>query len=178
MILIKALLFAVPIYIANASGTLSASIPIIKKWKQPIDFGVEINGKRLLGDGKTFRGLILGTLTGTTIGYILFSNVNSDISIVSSLNDQELLLLSFLLSFGALIGDITKSLAKRRLNIKRGKPWVPFDQIDFIIGGILFGSIAYFPGWMISITLILLTPLLHFLSNVIAYKLGLKNVWW
>jgi CDP-2,3-bis-(O-geranylgeranyl)-sn-glycerol synthase len=30
-------------------------------------------------------------------------------------------------------GDALKSLGKRRLGIRPGAPWIPFDQLDFIV---------------------------------------------
>lgn len=39
--------------------------------------------------------------------------------------------------FGALGGDALKSLVKRRCGIAPGKPWMPADQLDFVIGGLV-----------------------------------------
>jgi CDP-diglyceride synthetase len=43
-------------------------------------------------------------------------------------------------------GDAVKSFFKRRLGITPGKSWFPFDQLDFVLGAILFVSIIKFPG--------------------------------
>lgn len=182
MIILEALIYILPSYVANSCATLSLSIPILKKWTTPIDFGNSWNSKRILGDGKTFRGLIFGTLIGTIFGflqYFLAQRIEFDnISFYNNASIEEILLISFLLSFGALLGDIVKSFIKRRFGIKRGRPWPPFDQTDFLIGGIIFSAIVYFPGWSIVLILFIITPIIHFLTNITAYLLKLKSVWW
>jgi CDP-2,3-bis-(O-geranylgeranyl)-sn-glycerol synthase len=82
------------------------------------------------------------------------------------------------MGFGALAGDSIKSFFKRRLGFAPGKAWVPFDQLDFIVGGLTLTSLYVFPGWAAVSVLLLLTPALHYLTNWTAYKIGLKDVPW
>ncbi|MDD3647469.1 MAG: CDP-2,3-bis-(O-geranylgeranyl)-sn-glycerol synthase [Candidatus Dojkabacteria bacterium] len=181
-LLLEALFYILPAYIANSSATLTMSIPVLKNWRPPIDFGLSLRGKRILGDGKTFPGLLFGTCTAILVGiveYYLARHITFEYA--QDLNKYSLeafVILGGSLGFGALLGDMVKSFVKRRFGIDRGKPWIPFDQLDFLLGGILIGSIVYFPGFKIALILLIITPLAHFLSNVIAYKLKLKSVWW
>jgi CDP-2,3-bis-(O-geranylgeranyl)-sn-glycerol synthase len=85
---------------------------------------------------------------------------------------------SFLLSFGALIGDLIGSFIKRRLNLERGQPAPPLDQLDFIIGALAFSFIVFIPPIEIIIVLLVLTPIIHLIANVIGYKLRLKKEPW
>jgi CDP-2,3-bis-(O-geranylgeranyl)-sn-glycerol synthase len=39
---------------------------------------------------------------------------------------------------GAMTGDSAKGLVKRRVGIATGKPWVPWDQLDFVLGALIF----------------------------------------
>ena len=71
-----------------------------------------------------------------------------------------------------------KSFFKRRIGIKRGQPWPPFDQLDFLTGGILLYSLTSIPDSRIVLILYMITPIGHLISNIIAYNLKLKNVWW
>ena len=88
------------------------------------------------------------------------------------------------------MGDAVKSYFKRRTGRERGKPWFPFDQLDFVVFG-LAGMAAASPlladgwvreallgDWLVLATIIVLTPLLHFLVNVVGYLLKLKEVPW
>ncbi|HLF15969.1 MAG TPA: CDP-archaeol synthase, partial [Candidatus Thermoplasmatota archaeon] len=95
-----------------------------------------------------------------------------------------------LVGFMALVGDAVKSYFKRRRGKPRGTPWVPFDQLDFVVFGLLgawMGSPlladgwvreAFFGHWMTLTTLLVLTPGLHLLVNIIGYRLKLKDVPW
>jgi hypothetical protein len=47
-------------------------------------------------------------------------------------------LLGPLLGCGDLLGDAIESFLKRQRGTAPGNPWFPFDQIDYIIGGLLF----------------------------------------
>jgi CDP-diglyceride synthetase len=62
-IIIQALWLVLPAYIANASALLVGG-------GKPIDFGKNWkDGKRILGDGKTWSGLITGAFVGMTCGF-------------------------------------------------------------------------------------------------------------
>lgn len=182
MIILEALFFAIPMYTSNSFASLSMSIPILRDWTTPIDFGKSWNGKRIFGRGKTFRGLLLGSLFGVIAGVIQYY-ISSKLKFeyLAAYNEKSLnffILQGFLLGFGALTGDAIKSFFKRRIGIKQGRPWPPFDQLDFIIGGFIFAYPLFFPGWKIMLTLVIITPVLHLLTNIAAYKLKLKDVWW
>lgn len=181
-LIIETLVFLIPIYSANGFAGLSPSLPIIGKWNFPIDFGKKLNDKRILGKGKTFRGLISGSLVAMLGGYIQYLISESlNFQYLTGFNDKQIvffLLLSLLTGFGGLFGDIAKSFLKRRIGIKSGRPWIGFDQLDFIVGGFLFGAIIYFPNFAVLIVAAVITPIIHLATNISAYFLKLKDVWW
>ena len=155
--LLNTFLFLLPVYVAN-------SVPLLVKGKTPIDFGKNfIDGKRILGDGKTFEGFIFGTLFGFLVGLVILGDP----------------ILSFILSFGALFGDSLESFIKRRIGIKRGDPFPVFDQLDFIFGAFIF-LYFFYPNlfWLHFFNAIILTVVLHPLANMIAYVLKIKEVPW
>lgn len=84
----------------------------------------------------------------------------------------------FLLSLGALTGDLVGSFIKRRLNISRGHPAPGLDQLDFVAGAILLSSVVYIPPLELLVTAIIVTPAIHLLANVAGYALHLKNEPW
>ncbi len=131
-----------PAALANMAPTISNNIPILKYVSQPIDMGKKIRGKRILGDHKTFRGLISGVIGGFLGGIvqmILYTNFSWARSMAGPIDysTPEILLIGAVLGFGALLGDSVKSFFKRQINIPPGKGWFPFDQMDFIIGSSL-----------------------------------------
>jgi len=76
------------------------------------------------------------------------------------------------------MGNLFNSFLKRRLGYPIGKSLPFIDQLDFIVGAIFayYLAFGFFPDN--SILIIILTLFLHPLSNMVAYKLGLKEVWW
>jgi len=128
--------------------------------------------KKLFGQNKTYRGLFFGIAWAIFIAYLqveLYTKyfVVKALSIV--LYDRiNYFLFGFLLGFGALFGDLVKSFFKRRLNIKEGKSWFPFDNIDYAIGALAFVSFVYVPPIEHIIIVVILSGLLHFLF---------ENIW-
>jgi CDP-2,3-bis-(O-geranylgeranyl)-sn-glycerol synthase len=174
-----------PAYISN-------TIAVFTGGKYPIDQGkLWSDGYRVLGDGKTWSGLIGGTVGGIGIGYF---QLNWGESIIENLTGElpekiwgeSPLVIFFLLAFGALFGDITASFFKRRNNLSRGDKSPILDMFDFI-GMALFLTLIFGNGWLQSwivdgivplFTLVVITPLLHRSVNILGFKLGVKNEPW
>ncbi|HYB59132.1 MAG TPA: CDP-2,3-bis-(O-geranylgeranyl)-sn-glycerol synthase [Candidatus Acidoferrales bacterium] len=174
-LLVNALWLMLPAYFSNSSAVLFAG-------KTPIDFGKNfIDGKRIFGAGKTFKGLIGGTLLGITVGLLQqLTKAGSQISVPSF--DPIFVIVT--LSFGAMLGDLAKSFVKRRFGIDRGRPWPIADQFDFVVGAWIL-TYLFFSDWfvhnftpaVIAVALIL-SPLLHLAFNQIGYRLGKKREPW
>ncbi len=174
-----ALWFFAPAGIANAAPVFANKIPYLNKWKTPIDFGKSYRGKRILGNNKTWRGLCFGVFTAIlTILLQKYLYINNEwLQDLITLVDYSTIspLLGLLLGVGALAGDAVESFFKRQANVPSGEAWFPFDQIDYILGGILLSSllVALPPLYNLSILLIWFT--LHLISSYIGYLLGLKE---
>lgn len=162
-----AILFILPAYLANMMPVFAHKIS--GKYNLPIDFGRNFfDGKRIFGDGKTWNGLIAGTLFGGLVGYL-----------EGLLGLQASLELGLVLGFGALFGDLVKSFFKRRIGYERGKSWFPFDQIDFVLGAFLFYYLFFSSFVLVHfIILLIFTPVLHLATNFVGFKLGLKKEPW
>src|SRR6185312_2869782 len=120
--------FFLPAGIANMMPVFAAKI--FPKWNQPLDFGKSFGKKRIFGDHKTVRGIVVGILSGILIAilqYILYNNTTLVGSFVSfDYMQGNPIVFGFLLSFGALLGDSIKSFFKRRVGVASGKTWFPF----------------------------------------------------
>jgi len=142
----------------------------------PIDFNIKFYNKPLLGKNKTYRGFFFGILIAIltiSIQKAIYP-FTSNFSLINY-NEINIYLLGFLLGFGTLFGDVLKSFLKRRLNIRPGKPWIPFDQIDWIIGAILLTSLYIQLSFKEIIIAIILSLILHPLVNLLSYNLGLQK---
>jgi len=160
----NALYFIFPAYCANA-------VPVILGGGYPIDAGrTFIDGKPIFGSHKTVRGFFAGLIVGTLVGF-----VQNAVYPLYQYNP----LLGFVLSLGALIGDLFDSFVKRRLGFPPGASFPILDQLDFVVGALLF-SLMVPPLLPLNLILIILviTPPIHFLTNVLAFLFGFKSTPW
>ncbi|HSU72978.1 MAG TPA: CDP-archaeol synthase [Candidatus Binatia bacterium] len=166
MNLLALLYFFLPAYVANM-------MPVIGRNWLP---GKPVSAK-LFGSHKTWRGLFLGTLGGVVVAGMQ----NLLVPLLPSLSIApyaQWWLLGLLLGAGAILGDMLKSFVKRRLGIAPGAPWIPFDQLDFVIGGLALASFVYFPGWTAALVLIVLSFFLHIAVNHLGHALGMRKTAW
>lgn len=177
--LIAALWFILPAYFANSMPVQLSKVKALQRYGKPIDGGRTWMGTRILGDGKTWRGLFVGVTIGTFVGVIQSitqANVEAALNVALPIMSFEL---AFMLSFGALIGDMTASFIKRRIGLKSGDPAPLMDQLDFIFG-------AFFFSWLLTgsidanlfFIIVVMTPLIHFFANVVAWLWKLKKNPW
>lgn len=110
-------------------------------------------------------GTFVGALSAVIIGS-LYPN---------SVGQAPLYIIGGLLGFGALAGDALESMVKRQLNIDPGSSWFPFDQLDYIIGGLLAVSLVIsVPTWVV-ITIFAVYFVMHIVVSYLAFKLGYKD---
>lgn len=166
MSILQLVYLMIPAYIANMTPPIAAKFI---KWNTPIDFGFKLGGKPIFGPHKTWRGLIFGIITAVVAGYFMQSYWPFEFSTIKW---------ALLIGTGALLGDVIKSFFKRRLEIKSGKSWIPFDQIDYTLGALALGSLLYFPGWMNAFIIILASAIGHIIVNHIGYYTGIRDVKW
>jgi len=186
-VIIQAFWIIIPAYVANGCAVLVGG-------GKPIDFGKNWkDGKRILGDGKTWRGLLVGTFLGMTVGFGLsVAAMYIDARGYGYLGLSDfygfpfMIPIIFSICFGALLGDIVESFFKRRIGKKRGEDWIPFDQIDFLLGMLFFSFIVAGILQLLSLTeknwffenltiwhalfLLAITPFFHFLGNILHRK--------
>ncbi len=169
-----------PIGFANTGPVTASKLPFLRRYNQPLDFGKTYRGKRIFGDHKTIRGIIAGGVVGLlTAGLqILLSAVFSwpeSYSMGLDYGSTMILVMGLFMGFGALIGDAVKSFFKRQMNIAPGRSWVPFDQLDFVIGGAI-ASLPFIvlPFYMYVLTLFV-ALIIHPTFNVLAWILRLQD---
>lgn len=172
VLIIKSLWLMLPAYIANPTAVLFGG-------GKPIDFGKNwSDGRRILGDGKTYRGLFGGAACGIIAGILQRLGSPDGIFVMPSISAI------ITLSFGALLGDMVKSFFKRRLGFERGEKLPIIDQLDFVAGAWVLTYI-FDPQWFaenftfwIIITVLVLTPVLHRATNILGYHIKVKKEPW
>jgi CDP-2,3-bis-(O-geranylgeranyl)-sn-glycerol synthase len=179
----QALWFFLPAFVANPMAVLFGGGP-------PIDFGRNLSdGQRLFGDGKTWRGLIGGTVSGAILGLLL--SLPFQILAPSSSwwfgSPEIAFAASAVLALGALLGDLVGAFVKRRMHLPRGAKAFGLDQYDFVVGGLLVSLLI--PSWSVPrffsgdallglLAIIVITPALHRAVNLVGYRMGKKHEPW
>ncbi len=178
--------YLLPAALGNHNASCGNRLPLpgvlkkpLEKLAVPIDFGRTLNGREIFGKNKTWRGLVVGVITGVFVAgiqAILFSNIaflrNNTVVDYTRCN---CVLVGALMGAGALLGDLVESLIKRRLGKPSGKPWFPWDQADWIIGAMLLSSLVCVPALKIAAITLVLYIGVHLCSDRIVYKLGIKK---
>lgn len=155
-----------------------------------MDLGKSWRGKRIFGDGKTWRGFFGGAFSGMLLGLMMlgashffdtkghwgYGSIEQGIGIVTAL------------SFGAVLGDLIGAFVKRRMGLERGEKAPILDQYDFVAGALLLTALfypdwiynTYIEGWNILALIFLLVIMfgLHRIVNIIGYRAGLKDEPW
>ncbi len=187
-VVVQAIWAIFPAYASNVLATLVGGGP-------PIDGGrLWRDGRRILGDGKTWRGIVLAPLLASvvTAGLWLLQPSFLSFGVTDFGPPPSFLIHGYALALGALVGDVAASFIKRRLGKERGARWLGPDQYDFIAGALVFALLVSFAtapligfNWFLAtftapviLVILILTPGLHLLVNVIGYWIGVKEVPW
>jgi len=167
--LVAIIWYILPAYVANAAAVLF-------KGNTPLDANIKfIDGRRLLGKGKTVKGFVGAVLAGTVVGLAL-GYVEGSV--------MPRVILAFVLSLFAMTGDSVGSFLKRRFNIPPGGAAPFLDQWDFVLFALaghwlLLQWIAIpLPDITQVLAILVLTAFMHVATNFAAYKVGLKKVPW
>ena len=176
--------YILPAYVANGFAVFAKffSSP------HPIDGGRILKDERFLfGPGKSWEGFFIGFISGVFVGLLQVITA----PFLAALIIQYLILppelvpivilsipLVVIVALGALVGDLIGSFVKRRMNISRRHPAPLIDQLDFLILAILFGWFISPLPLILVVFLLIVTPIIHLLANVIGYLLRLKKVPW
>ncbi len=165
----------VPAYVPNPVAALCGG-------GMPIDLNKTYSdGRRILGDGKTYRGLVCGVCAGIAAGA---AQIWLTITYGWTFLPQQTGASIVILAFGALLGDMGKSFIKRRLGKDRGASWPVADQYDLVVGAFIL--IAVFdPSWLLTnitlpilVVILVLTPILHRVVNIIGFQIRVKKEPW
>jgi CDP-2,3-bis-(O-geranylgeranyl)-sn-glycerol synthase len=166
-------------------GVVANTLPVFARkidfLDVPIDMGKTYKNKPIFGTNKTYRGFFFGILGGIIMAYIqryLYQYETFATISFFNFNETSFLVIGFLMAFGVLGGDLVESFFKRRANVKPGATWFPWDQIDSVVGGLLFISVIKVPTWQMVVFLIIVGPIIHIATNHLGFWLKLKETKW
>jgi CDP-2,3-bis-(O-geranylgeranyl)-sn-glycerol synthase len=178
---ISCLYFFLPAYFANMTPPIAKRLGVLKSLARPLDFDKKFFGKPILGSHKTWRGAILAFFVGFLTALIQRFLFNFELFKKLSIIDYSkinIFLFAFLISFGAIFGDLMFAFIKRRIGLKPGAPFIPFDQINYVLGSFLFLQPYLNLNLKIWLTILILTFFLHIIFNRLGYHLKIHSAKW
>lgn len=171
------LYFFLPAYVANMSPVLVHGH--FESLAVPIDAGRTWRGKRILGDHKTWRGILSGVVAGVLVYELQRLAYAAGWLESSALLDYGAhpVMPGVLMGLGTGVGDAVKSFFKRRVGIAPGGSWLVFDQIDFFIGAYAFVTPVVIPPLAAAVACVPVVVAGSIAVTAIGYGLGLKEAW-
>ena len=156
--------FIAPAWAANMAAPL---VVYWQGWNAPVSM-------RFFGDHKTVMGIVFA-LVAAVLATALQAFIDLPVGLVDY---HHWALLGIGFGAGAMGGDLVKSFFKRRAGIRPGEPWIPFDQIDFVVGALLL--IAPFSRVTVNDAsiIVIMTFAGDLAVNRIAFRAGIKSTRW
>lgn len=179
--ILSCLYFFLPAYFTNMTPSLIKKVGLFNFLDKRVDFDGKFLGEPILGSHKSWRGVILGILVGVSVVWLQYWLYQfSFIKNISLINYSQinLLLFGFLISTGAIFGDLIFAFLKRRLRKKPGQRFLPFDQTNYVIGAFIFLQPFLKLDLTMWLTIFILTFFLHIIVNRLGFVLHLHKAKW
>ncbi len=179
LFIIKLIYFMLPAYFANMA-------PVIFKRHLffldiPVDFGKKIKNKPMFGRTKTFRGFFVGILSAILVVFLqkfLMDYSFFEKMAIIDYREYNFIVIGFIFGFGALFGDLAESFIKRRIGKRSSESWKIFDQLDYVVGTLLFISIIVSLNIIQISAIILISLVTTIITNQIGWKMGIRKERW
>lgn len=178
-----AYLFA-PLLVASALSAVVLRFDLWRPLRRPIDGGRSWRGRRLFGDSKTWRGVVVAVV-GCIAAVAVQGVIGERASWVALVDYRAIPSIPFAIAMGlgAMLGELPNSFTKRRLGIAPGKTtsgplavvFYVWDQVDLLFGAwpLIAIWVLLEPG-VIAASLVLVL-VLHPAVSLLGYLLGART---
>lgn len=149
----------------------------------PLDGGLTLRGRRIFGDNKTWRGLVV-MIPATSVAFALMASIAraADVS-VWVLPIESYGTLGAWAGLGFMAGELPNSFVKRQLDIPPGhaaasRVGAPIqlliDRVDSCVGMLVAISVIVPVPWMTWTVVLAIGPFIHWLFSVLMFLIGIK----
>jgi len=177
-------LFAPMIPALLASGVV-LRFDLFRALRRPIDGGATIRGRRVFGDSKTWRGVIVA-IAGCIFGAAVQKYFVGDRAGALALVDYggiNVFVFGAAMGGGAMLGELPNSLVKRRLAIPPGGTtrgpfaalFYVWDQVDLLTTAWPLLRFWVRPTPRLVVLSVVVTMTIHPISSLIGFLLGARK---
>jgi hypothetical protein len=140
----QALWLFLPLLCAAAIGGIVIRYDLLRRARRPIDGGATWRGRRLFGDNKTWRGVLVAVGGSAACAWVQAHVDGAALDRVQVVDWTRVppALFGALMGLGAMLGELPNSFVKRRLDIAPGRTttgawsilFYVWDQVDLLFG--------------------------------------------
>lgn len=185
VLVVQVLYLFAPLLLASALSGLVLRLDLAPALRRPIDGHRTFRGRRLFGDSKTWRGVVVAVV-GCIAGVALQSALIGDRAGAIALVDYRAIDpwgFGAAMGAGAMAGELPNSFTKRQLGIPPGKTtrgplravFYVWDQVDLLTAA--WPAIAWWvrPDAATVVASFALALLVHPLVSLIGYAIGARR---
>jgi CDP-2,3-bis-(O-geranylgeranyl)-sn-glycerol synthase len=177
-------LFA-PLLAASAVAGLVLRFDLLSGLARPIDAGRTWRGRRLFGDGKTWRGVVVAVavcVAGAAVQRHVVGGSAGDLAL-ADYRTTNVFLFGAAMGGGAMLGELPNSFVKRRLGIARGETargalavlFYVWDQVDLLTTAWPLLSFWVQPTPALAATSVVVALVLHPLLSLLGWVVGARR---
>lgn len=182
-IIIELLLVSIPVIFAGIFHMIVVKYNWFSFLCYPLDHYKMINGKRIFGNNKTYRGAVILIITSIIFTYTYFLVVNQFSFIKNynllDFNNYSFTFYGILFGIGYILGELPNSFIKRQKNMKPGKAnsliTKIIDQLDSVVCILILLLIFSNLTWVHFIIGIFFFGFLHLIINLGLNSIGLRK---
>ncbi|HSC71028.1 MAG TPA: CDP-archaeol synthase [Candidatus Methylomirabilis sp.] len=173
---------ALPVMVAAAIHIAVIRTKVLSGLTSPLDFGQTFRGRRLFGDNKTWRGLVV-MVAVSSAGMALQQWMRIPALELFDYGSVNAWACGALLGLGFVLAELPNSLLKRQFDIPPGEQatgrryWIftTLDQVDSVAGCLLALAVVWLPPWQVVLIALALCSLVHVGFNLLFVMVGLKR---
>jgi CDP-2,3-bis-(O-geranylgeranyl)-sn-glycerol synthase len=180
ILLLSAAWFIAPAMVSNMMPVVASKYEWLRALDRPIDHKRTFNGRRIFGNHKTYRGYVVGVSFAILTALLQYALADRyaffrDLELLDAMTKSTYIVLGFMLGFGELTGDAIKSFFKRQFDIKPGQSWFPYDQLDYIVGALIF-ALPFGHLLIVEYAAVFAVGFgLHLITTAIGYVTGFRD---
>lgn len=174
-----------PLIPALSLAALVMRFDLLASLRRPIDGGRTFRGHRILGDSKTWRGVVvsmIGCVTGAAVQQYALGEVEGAWKLVDY-SSVHILPFGLAMGAGVMLGELPNSFVKRQLGIAPGKAargplaavFYVWDQVDFLTTTWPLLAFWVRPTLRLIATSIVLSLTIHPVIALIGYLIGARK---